>query len=425
MTEVTGVAGSLGRAEVTLAIATTLGIDPPGVGAGSTVQSEFLTRIIEAIGDDPTLFGSTYRKLEHALGTFDEVYDPLVDSSEGRGRTGGGTITNAGYRKLLRGITGEPRCFILNVSEDISSARYGDVTGKFYGYDPSVSGSRALTEAGTGSRVVFYRTGNAPGLPKRAFVAKAEVAGIEGVAPGTRRANLSGFRELVRAVPESEVKISGWNHRNAITEISGETFRALLANDAETPVTVSERHEEASVTPLSVGTTTPPRILNQADIDKLLASAGPVDAPLDLSGRADPLPDILPTPTGTPAPDLLASLPEDRIISTVSGSAARVGLRLIDSFVEQRAVFIAQQYMEENGWTLSRDCQSLGIGYDLEFTKASQRRHVEVKGIGQSVLSFNLTALEWRRVLSDPELSSNRRNEYLGSQFHTCSRPHL
>ena len=253
MTAVTGVAGNLGRAEVTAAIAMTLRIDPPGVGAGSTVQSEFLDRILEAVGDDPSLYRNTYRKLEHALGKFDEMYDPLVDSSEGRGRTGGGTITNAGYRKLLCAISGEPRCFILNAADNVASARYGDATGKFYGYDTTVSGSRALTEAGTGSRVIFHRTRNAAGAPKQSFVAMAEVTAIEVVAPGTRRAYLSGFREFLYAVPDSEVHLTGWNHRHAITEVSDETFRALVVIGAATThfgSERSERSENAISTPL-------------------------------------------------------------------------------------------------------------------------------------------------------------------------------
>ncbi len=59
--------------------------------------------------------------------------------------------------------------------------------------------------------------------------------------------------------------------------------------------------------------------------------------------------------------------------------------------------------MEANGWRLLRDCQALGVGFDLEFEKGGTIRHVEVKGVGGSRLAFNMTALEWRRVLEDRE----------------------
>ncbi len=282
MASVRGSAGSLDRGQATAAIAEYLGIDPPLVGAGSTVPTEFLDRVLEAIGVDPSSYGSSYRKLEAALSAVGEVYDPALDSSEARGKTGGGTITNSGYRKLLRGLTGAPRCFILNVADSPASERYRDITGESYGFDSSVSGRKALLEAGPGSLVLFHRTGKAFAEPRKAFVAKAHVVSIEEVAPGRFRAHLAGYREFENVVPDSDTDIAGWNRQHGIVEIGHETFLALESvgggRSVSSTVAVASSSVPSSTSRGSLRTV--PNTVSDEDADRVLAVAGPVDGPL-------------------------------------------------------------------------------------------------------------------------------------------------
>ncbi len=62
---------------------------------------------------------------------------------------------------------------------------------------------------------------------------------------------------------------------------------------------------------------------------------------------------------------------------------------------ESRAIEIATAYMQLQGWTLARDCQRDGVGFDLEFAKGDETLLVEVKGIGGPAIAFNMTAKEW------------------------------
>ena len=405
MASVRGSAGSLDRGEVTSAIAEYLGIDPPLVGVGSTVPTEFLGRVLEAMGVDPSDYGSSYRKLEVALSAVGEVYDPALDSSESRGRTGGGTITNTGYRKLLRGLTGTPRCFILSLADSPASERYRDITGESYGFDTSVSGRNALLEAGPGSLVVFHRTGKAFAEPKKAFVAKAHVVSIEEVAPGRFRAHLAGYREFEIVVPDSDTDIAGWNRQHGIVEIGHETFLALesVGGGRSVSPTVAVTSSSVPSSTSSGSSRTFSKVVSDEDADGVLAKAGPVDGPLHPGASVDVLPETLPLPTGAPSTDRLTPLPGDDEMRRGSGRASGPGQRRIDKFIEKRAIHLTKAFMEANEWRLQRDCQALGVGFDLEFEKGGIVRHVEVKGVGGPRLAFNMTALEWRRVLEDKD----------------------
>ncbi len=392
---------------MTLAIASTLGIDPPEVRRGSTVPTEFLDRILRALGIDPSGLQNSYRKMERALAEVGETYDPAEDSSEARGRTGGGTITNAGYRKLLRGLSGEPRCFILSVADSPASSQYGDVMGSSYGFAVTVSGSRLLIAGGAGSRAIFYRTRNASDEPRRAFVGTAVVTTIERTGPDDFQAHLSGYRALPEPVLDKDVSIAGWNRQHGITEISHDTFVALERagrgggdesgpSHGERPATLGPGPESPATPPVASVVPVP-----GDETEDPLAGAGRIDGPVDLSVCADPLPSDLPLPSGPPSPDLHPALPVEGAGGRRGRRRPPVEQRRVDKFVEERAIFLATQYMTEWGWRLSRDCQALGVGYDLEFERDGTFRHVEVKGIAGNQVEFNLTALEWRRVLVD------------------------
>jgi hypothetical protein len=427
---VSGKAGSLDRGEVTSAIALELGLEPPVVGTGSTVQTEFLDRVLEAMGLDPREHASSYRKLEEALDAVGEIYDTSNDSSEAHGRTGGGTITNAGYRKLLRGIRGEPRCFILNVADNPAGARYADVTGESYGFDTRVSGHAALNEAGPGSLVVFRRTGRASHEPRRTFFATAQVTSIQEGEQGTFRAQLSGHREFVHPVSDHDVALEGWNKQHGIVEIEHDaliTFEHVGRGEPSGSAAVDGVGAESTV--VDVDDTTPPRKgFSEEDADRLLELAGPVDAPLPANARADPIPDVLPKPSGPPLPERQPALPEEVAGRGSGGQGGSATRRRLDRYVEARAVHLAKEHLVAHGWRLQRDRQAQGIGYDLEFVKEDAVLHVEVKGIAGHLLAFNVTAFEWRRVLEDDRFIVVAVTDVLepsSTQIHVLTRDKL
>lgn len=74
-----------------------------------------------------------------------------------------------------------------------------------------------------------------------------------------------------------------------------------------------------------------------------------------------------------------------------------------DRLAERRAIELATRALEADDWTLTRDRQADGCGYDLEFGKAGRRLKVEVKGIQGSTLTFNLTPKEFWRAETDDE----------------------
>ena len=78
----------------------------------------------------------------------------------------------------------------------------------------------------------------------------------------------------------------------------------------------------------------------------------------------------------------------------------KAGARL-DKLAEQKAVSLVTQYLTDDKWTLKKDLQKSGVGYDLHFVKGDRELHLEVKGIQSGSLLFNLTAKEWLRVLED------------------------
>nr|WP_232530762.1 DUF3883 domain-containing protein [Microlunatus antarcticus] len=119
------------------------------------------------------------------------------------------------------------------------------------------------------------------------------------------------------------------------------------------------------------------------------------------------MPEVLPAPgTANPLVEVVApaGLTDDVERENTERRAARGKARqALDKYIERRAVHVAKVYLANQGWRLHRDCQKLGVGYDLEFRKGDSSLNVEVKGIQGSSLSFNMTALEWARVVNDPD----------------------
>jgi hypothetical protein len=404
-----GTAKRLYRKDITARIADALSVEAPKVPRGSTVGTDFLDSVVKALGGDPASLASTYRKIEFALNMSNEVYNPNHDSSEHLGRMGGGTVTNGGYRKLLRGITGKPQCFILNIADHPVSAQYADVPGESYGFDDDVSGRIPFLEAGPGSRVVFYRTSKATELPKQVFIAHAIVSDVGRADGEGYRASLVGYQELDSPVSVGEVEITNWNNQHGIAEIDYLTLARLVevGRGVAAPEDIGKgnRLEDPAQPPIE--SPVPSNITDEGEANRILKALDPVDAPLDLTDLADEWPDILPGPAGEPAPEQVVSLGEDaegEVGITTSGRRGRGAAgRALDRYAERRAVYLAKKFLAEQGWHLHRDCQSLGVGYDLDYRRDTTQLHVEVKGIQGASLTFSLTALEWARALDDPD----------------------
>ncbi|MFE5310990.1 protein NO VEIN domain-containing protein [Isoptericola sp. NPDC056605] len=77
--------------------------------------------------------------------------------------------------------------------------------------------------------------------------------------------------------------------------------------------------------------------------------------------------------------------------------------RAVAKAIEISAVSHVTSILKRDGWTLVRDCQADGVGYDFEFAKDGQRRKVEIKGIRGDQLEFNVTPLEYFVARNDPE----------------------
>lgn len=86
------------------AISRLLDIPKVSKGVGSSVYNDFVTPLTEAVGLRPRNYRNKYRRIEAVLRLLGEVYDPRSDTSEAAYSGGGGTITNAGLRKVLRAL---------------------------------------------------------------------------------------------------------------------------------------------------------------------------------------------------------------------------------------------------------------------------------------------------------------------------------
>ncbi len=389
------------REELTSEIADRLGIPRPPIRKGSTVAGEDLIHpALEAIGVDPARLKNNYRRFERLLDHFGEEYDPESDSSGHRGRTGGGTITNYGFKKLLSAISGERRCFILNWSDNPESVQYEDIPGKKYGFADNVTGRKPFLHSGPGSRVVIYRTKNASTNPM-SFDAAATVLDMSSKG-ANHNAVLADQAEFPYPVPFRDVHIEGWNVQHSIVEITYQTYVALLQAGGLEPDGVADLGAAVDMGAHSGEGFTSPHPDEKNDDSPNAQDLPPINNPVDTTGRAGAIPDEL--SERLEAPDLeQRSAPDpdraERRFGSTGGTSVSRNKR-----IEKRAVFLATEHLVSvEGWTLIRDRQKDGCGYDLEFEKDGRIIHAEVKGIGKSHLAFNLTDYEWDRVLNDPQ----------------------
>lgn len=292
-----------------------------------------------------------------------------------------------GWTKVLRGLTNLPRSFILNQADHPDSARYEDIEGTEYGFDNTVSARLPFLGGGAGSRVVFYRTINASEPPRRAFVAHAAVGHITEPEPGTYRARLHDYQAFPVPVFADDVAIRDWNVQNGIVEITFATLQAIIAAGHST---LDEGVSSESMESIS-----------DAAAKARLDAAPAADAPIDLTGKADPVPDLT-TAAPEPSEEIVASWNDDSFDPITRPMKRRSKNQTsLDRLAEKRAVHVVKTYLSSLGWDLVKDQQTAGVGYDLLYKIDGEERHVEVKGIQGGGLVFNVTAKEWQRILED------------------------
>lgn len=369
-------------------VADTLGFAHLVTSRGSTLKSDFIDAVTLAL--DPRALGESnkYRRLQRSLEAVGETYDPREDSSEHAGPKGGGTITNKGLRKLLRGLLGAPGTFILNEADHPVSAEYADVHGEYYGFNARVSGRMPLLEAGTGSRVVFYRTRKATSK-KQHFVAQAVVEGIEQIEPGRWRAKLTQYQEL-QPVSVEDVSLPDWNRQHGISEIHPDKFDEIVRRGRSEPASL-----ERNV-------------------------VGPYEeVPLDRPVGGDALaPDLeVPDAPHHALPPLGADT-ERELAEGEAPSRRSRRERELDRRAELRAVEIVRVYLADRGWSVHKDRQKDGVGYDLDVTNGKDFLKVEVKGIQSTRLAFNMTAKEWVVAMANANYVVITVNKVLTESFY-------
>lgn len=369
-------------------IAEKLALEAPVVAPGSSVDSTFLDRVYEALAGSPSPGTDAYRKTELVMDQLGLTYDPYWDTSESA-PSGGGTVTTRAYSRICSAITGVPRCFILNVNDAPIGSRWESNHQDLYRYDKNVSGRKPFTDAGPGARIVYYSTHKATVSPKH-FVASATVDYIEPGWIGPWTALLSNYEEFVTPVSVDAVEIRNWNRRISLTEISFETYSAIVAQgQSGTPTRPALKRGPL---PDPGGEVTLARLLE--------------DFPADGIALEVEIPDRLPQTTPATGQTLTATyITEGARLTNPSRRGRPSGSRndRRNKLAERRAIDFVWRSLEVAGWTCTRDCQADGIGYDLEFQRSARSLHVEVKGIQGSVLDFNLTPKEYWRAEHDQE----------------------
>lgn len=364
-------------------IASSLGIAAPDVSGGSSVDSLFLDAIHAALGHTDSAGENAYRKTARVLEDLRLTYDPFWDTSEAA-PAGGSTVTNRAYSRIRSAITTIPRCFIVNVNDAEAGARWETDHEFRYAYDDTVSGRAHFNDAGPGSRIIYYATRKHRKNPMH-FIAHAEVAYIGPGWAGPWEATIANYTEFKRPVPVTEFEMEGWNRQISITEITFDTYFALLRAGDGSGAAISE---DALRDP--GGDVVAKRVLQELPL--------PDAAPELVIPHVLPLGDVALQPAREP---IYIESEARQIVTTGDLPTLKNAAR--NKLAETRAVDLVTRAFEAQDWTLVMDQQRFGVGYDLLFQKDSRRLHVEVKGIIGTTLAFNLTPKEAWRVEADDD----------------------
>lgn len=325
-----------------------------------------------------------------------ETYSPQIEPQLTTQLDKDGKPTRALLKRIYRGLSKTQYAFILTQVEHDVSSEYTDVEGDSYGYHLKVTSYKAFNDSGAGTRVVFYRTSKSQELVKMVFYASAVVESIEALSDDRFKAVFSNYVLFDQPIAKSDVEIHGWNAQNAMEEIDANTFLALLTNGFH-GTTKSLVPGISQAEPSKI-----PTVLAKESVEKVPASP--------YAELVVPRVTWEPIPTGKVNLEHISQVTMPNVIlrdENASDVVARFssptnyGSQVTNKFAEKRAIHVVKTYFDMFGWTLKRDRQLDGCGYDLEYLKEGQELHVEVKGIKGDAIAFNLTELEWQRVLDD------------------------
>jgi hypothetical protein len=346
----------------------------------------------------------------------DEVYSleqepqlsPLLDEN--------GSPSRAALKRIHRGLTKTNYCFIFGQVEHDVSIEYTDVEGDSYGYNLQVTSCKAFNDSGVGTNVVFYRTSKSRESMRKVFYASATVEAIEKLPGGRFKAIFNNYSLFDEPISKSDVVIAGWNAQNAMEEIDFTTFSQFLTSGFKQVSTGRGNFLSADDSPLSKS------MPNLSSKPKLATS--PYSEPVVVKSTWDPITAErmqLRNVSEITKPDITFRDGNKSEMLTRLGAPINYGAGETNKFAEKRAIHVVKTYFDLNGWQLKRDRQLDGCGYDLEFVKADQELHVEVKGIKGPNISFNLTELEWQRVLDDELFIVAAVTEVLKSETENLS----
>lgn len=286
-------------------------------------------------------------------------------------------ISESYWRKLVSRHHGRPWVFVCNYAENEASAVHGDVHGITYGFHEDVTTWRGIVTSGPGSLIVFYNTSHAP-VNKMSFTGVARVRTVHEMFDSSNnrrkwRVHLEDYQDI-QPVRANAITIPGRNVQHGIQAITWNSFAEIL-DLGQQPI---DRFEELEVldNPTESGT------VNSSPLDRV-------------AGRGPDL--IVPVPGSLrlSVSDEVAYELSDEVGRKSTGSKRDGRDSATNKRKEIRAIEIATAYMQLQGWTLTRDCQKDGVGFDLEFASGDEILLVEVKGIGGPGIAFNMTAKEW------------------------------
>lgn len=217
------------KEDLAVAVAEWLGIGHPTMSNGSTVVSEVLPRIFTAVTRLEARARNTYEMTEAILQALGVAYDPDSDTSEHRGRTGGGTVTARAFSKMLTALTGSPRCFVVRV-ESRRPTQYWERIGNGTFRAPLTQfRSLGLEDAGPGSFLLFFHS---EGPHRTSLVGRAVAGDFSPRRVVERSIVLEDYRALSEPGPGLLISLSR-ARTQAITEISLDTYVTMLDGNAK------------------------------------------------------------------------------------------------------------------------------------------------------------------------------------------------
>ena len=216
------------KEDLAVSVAEWLGIGHPTMSNGSTVVSEVLPRIFTAVTGSDARAQNTYGMTGAILQALGVAYDPDSDTSEHRGKTGGGTVTARAFSKMLTALTGNPRCFVVRVESRRPTQFWERIDSGTFRAPLTQFRSLSLEDAGPGSLLLFYQS-EGPG--RTSLVGQAVAGDFSPRRLVERSIVLEDYRALSGPAPSLLIGLSR-ERTQAITEISSDTYVTMLNGNA-------------------------------------------------------------------------------------------------------------------------------------------------------------------------------------------------